>query len=84
MSADHKIHLEDAFLFGKGFGLVLFLFHCSPRAGFESDLATVCLFVCNESAEYSFTTSRRWFRLLSVQAHSKDRLEYFPLYELQK
>ena len=41
MSADHKVHLGDAFLFGNGFGLVLFLFHGSPRAGFESDVATV-------------------------------------------
>ena len=41
MSADHKIHLGDAFLFGNGFSLVLFLFHGSPRAGFESDIATL-------------------------------------------
>ena len=35
MSADHKIHLGDAFLFGNGFGLVLFLFHGTPRAGYS-------------------------------------------------
>ena len=40
MSADHKIHLEDAFSFLNGFGPVVFLFHGSPRAGFESDVAT--------------------------------------------
>ena len=40
MSADHEIHLGDAFSFLNGFGPVFFLFHGSPRAGFESDVAT--------------------------------------------
>ena len=41
MSADHEIHLGDAFSFWNGFGLVLFLLDGSPRAGFESDVVTV-------------------------------------------
>ena len=40
MSVDHEIHLGDAFSLGNGFDHVPF-FHGSPRAGFETDMATV-------------------------------------------
>ena len=40
MLVDHEIHLGDAFSLGNGFDHVPF-FHGSPRAGFETDMATV-------------------------------------------